>query len=157
MKKQEVYTVQEALKKLMRYCVYRERCHKEVNEKLRHYQLTSLEKQEVISRLIADDFLNEERFAIAFTRDKFNLQNWGQERIKAELKQRQISDYLIRKALKEIDKEEYIATFEKLYQKRLLLLKDQPLLQKKKKLRNYLVRKGYEYELITQALNLISH
>ncbi len=153
MGKQNVYTVKEAYQKLARYCVYQERCHQEIEQKLKNYQLSYTERQEVIAHLIADNFLNEERFAIAFTRDKFHLQKWGKQRIKRELKQRRISDYLIQKALREIREKEYHETFDHLVNKKLKLLAGQSLLQKKKKLLGYLARKGYEYDLIYAALN----
>lgn len=155
MRKQNVYTVQEAYKKLARYCAYQERCHREVELKLQAYKLTSIERQEVVTRLIADNFLNEERFAIAFVRDKFNLQKWGKERIKRELKQRRISAYLMRKALGEIDAEEYVQVFEDLVQKKLELLESESTLKKKKKLMDYLIRKGYEYDRIYNILNRV--
>ncbi len=156
MKKQEVFTVSEAKLKLMRFCAYRERCHQEVEEKLRQYQLTPLEKQTVISLLIADNFLNEERFASVFVRDKFNLQHWGKSRLQRELKLRRISDYLIQKALLQIDPEDYLNTFNRLAEKKWQQLGKQPLLQKKKKINDYLLRKGYEYDLINAFLHTLS-
>lgn len=153
MKKQEVYTVNDALKKLMRYCAYQERCHKEVEQKLKLYHLTPLEKQEVIYQLIKDNFLNEERFTIAFVRDKFNLQHWGKQRITRELKYRHISDHLIQKGLKEIDEKTYLKTFKTLFDNKLKQLDNQKPIQKKRKIIDYLVRKGYEYELIFDTVS----
>lgn len=156
MKKQEVFTVSEAKLKLMHFCAYRERCHQEVEEKLRQYQLTPVEKQRVISLLIADNFLNEERFAMVFVSDKFNLQHWGKSRLRRELRRRKISDYLIQKALLQIDPEDYLNSFNRLAEKKRQQLGTQSPLQKKKKLNDYLLRKGYEYDLINAFLHTLS-
>lgn len=148
MKKQNVYTVKEATQKLMRYCIYRERCHKEVEQKLSTFQLTPHEQQEVISNLLADNFLNEERFAKIFAYDKFNLKKWGKKRIQKELKYREISAYLIQKAMLEIDETEYLKTFHEVFNKKLHAINEKHPLKIKKKLMDYMLRKGYEYELI---------
>lgn len=153
MKKQEVYTVKQAAEKLKHYCAYRERCHREVETKLNSFPLSEVEKQEVISILIAENFLNEERFAKIFAADKFNLQSWGKNRIIRELKQRDISAYLIGKALLEIDEEAYLQTFEKLFRKKSKSISETDPFKKNKKLLNYLRYKGFEYELIISRLN----
>lgn len=152
MKKQNVYTVKDAAAKLMRYCTYRERCHKEVEQKLRNYHLTYEEQQEVISILIAENFLNEERFAKAFANDKFRFNKWGRKRIVRELKFRRISDYLIDKGLGEIDDEEYAKVFEETFTKRWESIHETHPLKKKKKLVDYMYRRGFESELIYDRL-----
>src|SRR5436190_15104498 len=107
-------TKEQALQKLKHYCAYQERCHSEVKEKL--YQLGIWEKNhdEIIAALIQENYLNEERFALAFAGGKFRISQWGREKIKQALKQRQVSDYCIRKALKEVDERTYQKTLEKL-------------------------------------------
>lgn len=148
MKSSPVYTVKEATLKLMKYCTYQERCHTEVEKRLQQYALTPLERQEVITNLISEDFLNEERFAKAFVNDKYKLNRWGRVRIQNELKSRKISDYLIQKALGEIDESLYLENFDHLFKKRFKAVKETNPWKKKKKIADYLYRRGYESELI---------
>lgn len=146
------HTVQEALAKLMKYCVYRERCHQEVQAKLHKLQMIPEAQEQIIIKLLEDDFLNEERFAKAFVRDKFRFQHWGRYRLKRELKQRNISNYLIKKSLSQISNQAYRESLDQLLEKRLRNIHDTHHLKIKRKAVDYLLRKGYEADLIYKAL-----
>jgi regulatory protein len=151
------YTVEEAKKRLERYCVYQERCHKEVNKKLYEMRMIPLAIDEIIDHLLRHNFLNETRFAQAFARGKFRTKKWGRKRIVNELKMRQISKFNIKIALKEIPDSEYYKTFEALAEKRLQQLASEENLQKKrKKLADYLFYRGWESELVYGKVNEIS-
>ena len=94
-------TKEQALQKLRHYCGYQERCHSEVKEKLWQLKVNRKEHDEIIASLIEDDYLNEERFAIQFAGGKYRVKQWGRVKIKYELKQRMVSGYSIKKALKD--------------------------------------------------------
>jgi regulatory protein len=119
-------SVDQALPKIRHYCSYQERCHQEVKEKLYGYGLRKNDVDLVISQLIEEDYLNEERFARQFAGGKFRMKSWGRVRIQNELKQRQISDYCIRKAMKEIVDDEYLSALDKLATGRWDALKRRP-------------------------------
>ena len=155
MKKPKYHSLKEATQKLMRFCTYRERCHKEVKSKLFELGIHPNDQEEIIVKLIQDGFLNEERFAKIFAYDKFHLQKWGKYRIERELKSRKISDYLIKKGLEEINEEEYLNTFQELLEKRMILIKEKNPLKKKKKIADYLLRKGFESALVYDSLQKI--
>lgn len=138
----------EVLQKLEYYCAYQERCHLEVQEKLRSFDLNTTEKDEVIVYLIHNNFLNEERFACIFSISKFHQKLWGKIRIKNELKARRISDYLISKALKEIPDEEYFTAFDTLSEKHWESIAEKNILKKRKKFCDYLLRKGWESDWV---------
>lgn len=139
--------------KIEHYCAYQERCHREVKEKLRSFFLTSDEIDEIIVHLIENNFLNEERFAINFSRGKFRIKNWGKIRIESELKARNISKTIITKSLKEISVDDYIEVFNCLAEKQWESIRETNLLKKKKKFIDYLLRKGWESDLIYEKLN----
>ncbi len=142
------------LKSILHYCKYQERCHSEVRNKLYELGFTSVDVERLLTELIATDVVNEERFARAFARGKFRMKQWGREKIKIELKQRKISDYCIKKALTEIDGDEYDAILNKLAAKKLVQLKsDRSELSKKGKLYRYLVQKGYERDIVISVIN----
>lgn len=96
-----------ALRKAESYCAYQERCQQEVRDKLYEWGLWKNAVENIIAKLIQDNFLNEERFAKAYAGGKFRIKKWGKVKIKLELKKRKISDYCIRQAMKEIDGPDY--------------------------------------------------
>ena len=147
-KKIETYTIIEATKKLESYCAYQERCHKEVNQKLRDMGMIPQAIDQIISQLIQENYLNEERFAQSFARGKFNIKKWGKNRIVNELKFRGISIYNIKTALKEIDDSQYTETLDALAKKKLAQIKENNLQKKKKKLTDYLLYRGWESHLV---------
>lgn len=147
------FTVTEIRDKLAKYCAYQDRCHWEVENKLNEFNLIPEAKDEIIIYLIQNNFLNEERFAKNFARGKFNQKNWGKIKIRSELKKRKIPSKLIESALKEIDVDEYFSKLEGLLEKKKESLRaERESFKKKTKIRNYLLQKGYESDLI-QILN----
>ncbi len=146
-------TKEQALQKLRHYCAYQERSHSEVKEKLYQLGVWKKDHDEIIASLIEDNYLNEERFAIAFAGGKFRMKEWGRVKIKYELKQKQVSDYSIRKALKEIKEEDYLKVLHKLAEEKYASLKSEQYLVRKKKTIDYLMQKGFEPALITSVLN----
>jgi regulatory protein len=150
----QTYTPEQALPKIKQYCAYQERCHAEVRDKLYSFGLHKNEVEEIISGLITENYLNEERFAIHFAGGKFRMKQWGKIKIKQALKFKQVSDYCIRKALKEIDAHEYEKTFQKLVQQKLKTLKSEKnIFIKKRKLQDFLLQKGFESEIVREAVN----
>jgi len=154
---QKTYTVDEATKRMERYCAYQERCHKEVHQKLYEMRMIPVAMDQIIDHLLRNNFLNETRFAQAFVRGKFRTKKWGRNRIVNELKMRQISKFNIKIALKEIPDSEYYKTFDALVEKRLQQLASEKNLQKKrKKFADYLFYRGWEPELVYGKINEIS-
>lgn len=146
-------SLEDAQKKLEYYCTYQERCHQEVTRKLQQLQVPFRDHGEIIARLIADDFLNETRFAIHFAGGKFRTKKWGKERIELELKQRAISAWNIRNALAQIEDEEYEATFLALLERLQNQYQNEtkPLVFKKK-IYDALRYRGWEADRIYEAL-----
>ena len=150
------FSKEEIIQKLKYYCNYQERCHREVKEKLYSLNLRKADVESVLADLIELDIVNEERFAIAFTRGKFNLKKWGKQKIKAGLKQKSISEYCIKKALNTINNSDYENVLNKLADKKLKELKhEKNIFIKKRKLQNYLLQKGFESSLINSFLKAI--
>ena len=146
------YTLTEAKKKLEYYCAYQERCHKEVEQKLRDMRMIPEAQEIIITHLLQYNYLNESRFAQAFARGKFRTKKWGKKRIISELKFRYISPYNIKLALKEISEEDYNNTFYQLAEKRFLQLKGETNSQKKrKKFSDYLFYRGWESQKVFEA------
>lgn len=147
--------IKEITQKLENYCAYQERYHVEVQEKLRNFILSEDEKNQIIVHLIEFNFLNEERFASVFSISKFHQKKWGKIRIKNELKARKISEYLISKALKELPIDEYNYTFDSLAEKHWNTINEKNALKKRKKFCDYLLRKGWESDMIYEKVKTL--
>ena len=148
----KTYTVVEAQGKLEHYCAYQERSHKEVVEKLRSMQMIPQAIDLIIVHLIENNYLNEERFACSFARGKHRIKFWGKIRIVNELKFRSISQYNINSALKEITTQEYAATFHLISERHWNSIAERNTLKKRKKFCDFLLRKGFESNLIYEKL-----
>ena len=107
---------------------------------------------EIISNLIEEDYLNEERFAKLFAGGKFRMKNWGKKKIEYALKNKGVSNYSIGKGMKEIDMESYQVLLQQLAEKKFASLKQEQYLVRRKKTMDYLLQKGYEPELINKAI-----
>lgn len=143
----------DTLAKIIRYCQYQERCHSEVRNKLYELGCYTKEVEDKIATLIEMGIINEERFARAYARGHFRLKQWGKEKIKQQLKLKKVSDYCIKKALTEIDGEDYAATIEKLFQKKFKELKsERSKAMLKSKLFRYMIQKGYEKDIILDLI-----
>ncbi len=146
------FTISEATKKLEYYCSYQERCHNEVVDKLKSFNMTSSEIDQIVVHLINHNFLNEERFACSFARGKHNIKHWGKIRIVNELKFKNISKYNIDKALKEIPPAVYISNFHAFAERHWETIRESNANKKKKKFCDYLLRKGFESNLVYEKL-----
>ncbi|WP_303849427.1 regulatory protein RecX [Apibacter mensalis] len=140
-------------KKLADYCVYQDRSHYEVEQKLKELRtLNENERGEILIWLIQNNFLNEERFSKSYARGKFYQKKWGKIKIKQGLKQKRIPTNLIDKGIKEINEDDYKSTLMELTEKKWNIIRESEVYLKKKKIYNYLLQKGYEYNLINEIL-----
>ena len=151
-----VITPETALAKLQHYCAYQERCHADVKEKLYGFGLTPLVVDNIIVHLIEENYLNEERFAILYAGGHFRTKKWGRLKILRGLKEKGISEYCIKKAIREIDMDDYNATLQKLAGAKWELLRGNGPTQRKAKCWNYLVQKGYEPNLVGEVVSALS-
>ena len=155
-KKKKSLTKDQALYKLQRYCAYQDRCHQEARNKLFELGVYGMDQEEVITELIKENFLNEERFARSYARGKFYFQKWGRMKITNELRIRKISPYLLKKAMEEIVEEDYLVTIDLLIEKKEndYHLIDSPY-ERKQKIANFLINKGFEAALAWERIKLV--
>src|SRR5574343_77807 len=137
------YTYDEIKKKMVNYCVYQDRSHFEVEQKMKEFLLIPEAKEEILLYLMKENFLNEERFAKSYARGKFYIKKWGKNKIRLSLLQKGISDRLIKKSFEEIDDEDYKKTISELINKTLPTYKGLQEYQKKQKVIKFLISKGF--------------
>ncbi len=151
-KRKKIYDKKSAKPKIEQYCAYQERSQQEVRDKLYDMGLHQKEVEELISELIGDNFLNEERFAIAYAGGKFRIKHWGKVKIKQHLKLKKVSDYCIKKALAQIPDSDYEKTIAMLIEKKSKEIKDKDPYVFNHKLANFLASRGFEADLIWQQI-----
>lgn len=144
-----------ARRKIRHYCAYQERSHREVRDKLYSFGLYPAQVNALLSELIEEQFLNEERFATAFAGGKHRMKQWGKVKISRELKEKGVSVYCIKKALRTLDETAYLDTLQKLAEKKWATLSGHKAIRQQKAIR-YLMQKGYEYEHIAPILKNLS-
>ena len=142
----------QALVKAEHFCAYQERSQKEVRYKLVEWGMRGDELEEIISELILNNFLNEERFAKSYASGKFNIKHWGRVKIKQGLKLKGVPDKILQKAIYSIDDDDYLQTIEKLAIKKAQSLRENDPFKRKNKLMSYLQAKGFETDLILLVL-----
>lgn len=153
--KKLTFTVEEAKRRLEKYCIYQDRSHNEIEKKLIEMNMIQEAREVIILHLLEHDFVNEERFARNFARGKFRIKKWGKSRIIRELKFRNISKYNIDIALKEINMEDYLETLHELVQKKWNSIVEDDKYKKRKKVVDFLLRRGFESNLIYNELTII--
>jgi len=145
-------TASEVRKKIYHYCAYQERSHQEVKNKLYDLELSSSEIEEMISHLITEGYLNEERFAKAFAGGKFRVKNWGRIKIVNALEAKGLTKNCIRIGLQEIDDADYRRTIELLILKKLDQTDEGNIYVKREKLATHVIQKGFEPELVWEIV-----
>jgi regulatory protein len=151
-KPKKVIGKMQALAKLESYCAYQERSQQEARDKLYEYGLYPNEVEETISELIQNNFLNEERFAMAYAQGKFRMKHWGRIKIKQGLKLKRVSDKLIVKALNSIDGDDYLKSLHSLLTKKAALIKEKHPQKRNYKLVSYALGKGYERDVVWDVI-----
>lgn len=146
------YTFEEIKQKLINYCVYQDRCHAEVEQKMREFMLIPEAKDEILLYLIQENYLNEERFTRSYIRGKFSIKHWGRNKIRINLKQKQVSEKLINSCFDEIDEEDYFKAIKKIFEDYYSKQGGLQEYQKRSKTIKYLIGRGFEYDIIMQAI-----
>lgn len=139
---------QNVLNKARRFCAYQERYHQQLRDKLYEWKLHKKEVEEIISCMIEEGYLNEERFATAYAGGKFRVNEWGRIKIKSSLLQKKISDYCIRKAMNEINDREYKQTLKKIIDSKLKTISEKNPLKKNHKAAQFAISRGFEPDLV---------
>ena len=151
-KKKKYISKEEAIKKLEHYCAYQDRCHKEVRQKLYDLGAYGDDLENVIVHLIAENFLNEERFAKSYARGRFRMKDWGRYRIVRELKFRNVSEYCIKKALAELEEEDYEGSLRAFLLRKIEYTRAKDKYDLKNKIAKMALRRGFESPLVWQTL-----
>jgi regulatory protein len=150
--KQNDISSSEIKQKIFRYCAYQERCHLEVRNKLYEWGVSKTAGDEIISDLITQGFLNEERFARAYTGGKFRTKSWGRMKITHALESKGLTPNCIRSGMQEIDEKEYLKTLKELILKKTEQIIGENPYVKNDRVAKYVIQKGFEPELVWKVI-----
>ena len=136
------------------YCSLSEHCIKKVREKLVQWETPKEFIDTIIEKLLEQDYINEERFARAFVKDKFRFNHWGRIKIQTHLRALEISSENIAKAMEEINEQEYVEILDEIVEKKRKTIKKGTDYEIRAKLLRHALSRGFEYEIIASKLNI---
>ena len=143
------------IEKIQSYCLYQDRCVKEVKNKLYSFKVSSQLVENIVEYLIDNDYLNEERYTKMFIQGKLRIKKWGRIKLKYELRSKGIDIKTINEYINQINEEDYINYFNEFSTSKIKFLKGTKD-QKKRSFINYFTYRGWENDLIYQKLKDIS-
>lgn len=143
--------------KLKNYCAIQERCQWDLIQKMNKLLLNKKTKDKILTILIKENYLDEERYALAFVNGKFKIKNWGKQKIKKALAQKHISNRCIENSLNIIEKKEYVRVLEKLLRKKKESIKEKSNFIQNSKIANFLIQRGFESYLVWQKIKKLGY
>lgn len=149
--------MEQVLDKMAKYCAYQERCVKDVTDKLRSFDIPQVAKDEILAYLLDNRFVDDERFAKAFVKGKINQSGWGLNKIRFHLIQKGIDKDIIDEALEGTDEETYRQRLIEILKIKTKTVKAENDFEKKRKLAAYAMQKGFEADLVWEALKDLDH
>jgi regulatory protein len=151
-KKKHIYTEEEAYLKLSALCAMSEQCCHDMMQKMRRWELAEELAERVVARLVKERFIDEERYARAFVRDKFRYNHWGRVRIEQELKRKKIAQRHIDEALEEIDEKDNLKALREMIQKKRPSVKGKNEYEIKGKLIRFALGRGFQMDDIIKVV-----
>ena len=153
LQKKKPITEQEALQKLSALCARAEHSSGEMLEKMRRWQLSEDARERVLDRLIDEKFVDDERFARLFVREKIRFDRWGRRKIEQALYQKGVASDISRRVLDEVDDEAYVAELKKLIAAKRRSVQAESDYEMRAKLTKYALGRGFGYEVIRQCID----
>jgi len=146
------YDIKNLIEQLKSYCAIQERCSNDIVTKMKSWRITNKNQNKILEILIQEDFINDKRYSKSFCRGKFRIKKWGKIKIVNELKRKNINPTTIISSLNEISDMDYSKELDTQFNKKKQSITTLNYYEKKKKIANYLIGKGYESNLVWEKL-----
>lgn len=147
-------TEQEAYLRLTALCAQAEHCQQEMRDKMKRWEMTPEAQDRVIARLIKERYIDDERYARAFVKDKIRYNKWGRRKIQQGLWMKHIDDDIQQRILDEIDDEEYLNVLKPLLAQKRKSIKTQNDYELNQKLVRFALGRGFTFDIIRQCLDV---
>ena len=147
-------TEQDAYLTLAALCAQAEHCQYEMLEKMRRWELPEEEQARVMQRLISERYVDDERYARAFVKDKVRYNKWGRRKVEQALWQKHIDEDIRQRVLDEVDDEEYLSVLRPLLKQKRKSTKANSDYELNQKLVRFAISRGFTYDIIRQCLDV---
>ena len=147
-------TEQEAYLQLAALCAQAEHCQQEMRDKMRRWEMAPEVQERVIARLIKERFIDDERYARAFVKDKIRYNKWGRRKVQQGLWMKHIDDDIQQRVLSEVDDAEYLAVLKPLLKQKAKSIKAENDYELTQKLVRFALGRGFTYDIIRQCLDV---
>ena len=147
-------TEQEAYLQLAALCAQAEHCQQEMRDKLRRWELDETVQNRIISRLVKERYIDDERYARAFVKDKIRYNKWGRRKVQQGLWQKRIDADIQQRVLDEIDDKEYLDVLRPLLKQKRKSIKAANDYELNQKLMRFALGRGFGFDIIRQCLDV---
>ena len=146
-------TEQEAYLKLTALCANTEHCQHEMQEKMKRWELPEEAQARVMARLVKERYVDDERFARAYVKDKIRYNKWGRRKVQQGLWTKRIDEDIQQRVLGEVDDEEYLSVLRPLLKQKQRSIKAESDYERNQKLVRFALGRGFTFDIIRQCLN----
>ena len=147
-------TEQEAYLQLAALCAQAEHCQQEMRDKMKRWELDETVQNRIITRLIKERYIDDERYARAFVKDKIRYNKWGRRKVQQGLWMKRIDDDIQQRVLNEVDDAEYLAVLKPLLKQKAKSIKADSDYELTRKLVRFALGRGFTYDIIRQCLDV---
>ncbi len=147
-------TEQEAYLRLAALCAQAEHCEQEMRDKMRRWGLDEAAQDKVVERLTKERYIDEERYARAFVKDKIRYNKWGRRKVQQALWMKHISDDIQQQVLDEIDEKDYLDVLRPLLKQKRKSIKAESDYELNQKLVRFALSRGFGFDIIRQCLDV---
>ena len=147
-------TEQEAYLQLAALCAQAEHCQQEMRDKMRRWELDEKVQERVVSRLVKERYVDDERYARAFVKDKIRYNKWGRRKVQQALWQKRIDADIQQRVLDEIEEKEYLDVLRPLLKQKRKTIKAESDYELNQKLVRFALGRGFGFDIIRQCLNV---
>ena len=147
-------TEQEAYLQLAALCAQAEHCQQEMRDKMRRWELDETVQNRIVARLVKERYIDDERYARAFVKDKIRYNKWGRRKVQQALWQKYIDADIQQRVLDEIDEKEYLDILRPLLKQKRKSIKAESDYELNQKLVRFALGRGFGFDIIRQCLNV---
>ena len=147
-------TEQEAYLQLAALCAQAEHCQQEMRDKIRRWELDEMVQNRIIARLVKERYIDDERYARAFVKDKIRYNKWGRRKVQQALWQKRIDSEIQQRVLDEIDEKEYLDVLRPLLKQKRKSIRAASDYELNQKLVRFALGRGFGFDIIRQCLNV---
>lgn len=147
-------TEQEAYQQLAALCAQAEHCEWEMREKMDRWEIDEMVQNRILQHLIKERYVDDERYARAFVKDKVRYNKWGRRKVEQALWQKHISEDIRQQVLDEVDNEEYLEVLRPLLKQKRKTIKAQNDYELSQKLMRFALGRGFTFDIIRQCIEV---